>query len=61
MVKGLILHGQVKGFALCVKDWRGEETVYLGGEYENTPDGALRAALDMSMALNARKRGNGTG
>lgn len=50
-VKKHILKGDIKGFAICIKDDNGLEFVYLGGQYKADPQGAARVALRMSWEL----------
>lgn len=47
-VRQQLAKGQSKGFALCLMDESGKETIYLGGHYECNAQDALKAAMAIS-------------
>jgi hypothetical protein len=46
-----ILQGRIRGWALSVTDWNGNQAVYLGGEHKTDADAALRAGMAVSWEM----------
>jgi hypothetical protein len=51
LVRAEILKGRVQGYALCIKDWAGQERIYFAGHYQQEGESAAAAALRMSWEL----------
>ena len=50
-VRTLIVRGETKGLALCLKQWDDDERIMLAGDYRSDPRGGLKAAMRMSWEL----------
>lgn len=50
-LRALILRGKVQGWAMCFKNHRNEETIFLAGNYERNADQALEASMNISWEM----------
>lgn len=53
-VRKEIMRGKVDSYALCVRDNKGRETVYVAGDYKSDSKAALKAGLAISWELTKR-------
>lgn len=50
-LRALILKGKVQGWAMCFMNHRGEETIFLAGNYERNAEDALQASMNISWEM----------
>lgn len=59
-VRVQILKGNIRGWALCLAEWGGAETVSFAGSYAHCGESAASAALRMSWEITKASDPTGT-